>query len=111
MGMKDKDIIKGLIRHKDNKLAAEILVALSVGCRLSSKDRKNAIDIINGIDPERKPDENQLLLIEKLKVLVPNSERGKFIDEMIGKGNQFPWTHNQKLTVKKIIDKKEKNIT
>ena len=108
--MKDKDIIKGLVRHKDNKLAAEILAALSVGCRLSSKDRKNAIDIINGIDPERKPDENQLLLIEKLKVLVPNSERGKFIDEMICKGNQFTWTHNQKITVEKIIDKIEKTI-
>ena len=108
--MKDKDIIKRLVRHKDNKLAAEILAALSVGCRLSSKDRKNAIDIINGIDPERKPDKNQLLLIEKLKVLVPNSERGKFIDEMICQGNQFPWTHNQKITLEKIIDKKEKTI-
>ena len=108
--MKDKDIIKGLVRHKDNKLAAEMLAALSVGCRLSSKDRKNAIDIINGIDPEREPDEKQLVLIEKLKALVPDSERGKFIDEMIYNGKQFPWSYNQKLTVEKIIDKKEKNL-
>jgi hypothetical protein len=107
--MKDRDIIKGLIRHRSNKLAAEMLVNLSSGCRLSSKDRKVAIDIINGIEPNKKPDEKQLALVKKLEALEQTSGSGRFIYDMIQKGKQEPWSDNQKFIVEKIIYESERS--